>query len=157
MTPTPVENRMRHPWHPIFVHFPIACWIMGFAVEVVYHVLPELWLPAGIEPGALALLLLWAGNVTALAAVVAGLIDLAQLPDTEAVMSTVYKHMGWMISAWLLMLGAGVLHIIDSDSRQLIVWTRLAVEMAGIICLVLGGLQASRLVYHLNLGEDRAC
>lgn len=127
---------------------------MSFAVEILYRALPELWLPGGIEAGALAMLLLWTGNVTALAAVVAGLIDLAQLPDTDAVMSTVYRHMAWMISAWLLMLGAGVLHIVDSSSGQLMVRTRLAVEMTGIICLVLGGLQASRLVYHLHLGVD---
>lgn len=153
MTTTPVRNQLRHPWHPIIVHFPIACWIISFALEVLYSALPGLILPGGLVPGAVAMLLLWIGNLTALVAIVAGMIDLAQLPEKQAVMSTVYKHIGWMTSAWALMLGATLLRTSNGDWTEPASWLVLGLEMAGVTCLVLGGLQASRLVYHLHLGK----
>lgn len=146
-----VITRERHPWHPIFVHFPIALWVIAFFTEVIYRAFPDMVLPGDIAPGAFSMLLLWAGNITALAAIVAGMVDMAALP--ENVMPTVYRHMSWMLVAWVLMLTAGLLRILVQGWTTPPGWLSLLIEFSAIVCLTIGGLQASRLVYHLQLGE----
>lgn len=143
----------RHPWHPIFVHFPIACWIIAFATDALYRLLPELVLPGGVAPGAFAILLLWTGNVTALVAMVTGLVDMTRLPEDQNVMPTVYKHMAWMTSAFALMLGVGLLRTSGQAWTEPPGWPSLAMGLAAVICLIFGGLRASHLVYHLHLGK----
>lgn len=122
-------------------------------MEVLYRVLPDLVLPGEVAPGALAMLLLWTGNVTAVVAMVAGIVDMARLPEKQDVMSAVYRHMAWMTLAWGLMLGAGILRTIDQAWIQPAGWVGLAMEVTAVVCLIFGGLQASRLVYHLHMGE----
>lgn len=145
-------NKARHPWHPIFVHFPIALWVIAFFTEVLSRAFPQMMLPGDIAPGAFSMLLLWAGNIAALAAMVAGMVDMAALP--EKVMPTLYRHMSWMLMAWVLMLIAGLLRTLVQGWTTPPGWLSLSIEFSAIVCLTAGGLQASRLVYHLHLGEQ---
>lgn len=125
---------------------------MAFALEVLYRVFPGVVLPGDIAPGVFSMLLLWAGNVTALAAMVAGMVDMVAL--TDKVMPTVYKHMSWMLVAWVLMLVAALLRTLEQAWIAPSGWSGLLIEFAAVVCLIAGGLQASKLVYHLHLGKD---
>lgn len=147
------DPTLRHPWHPVFVHFPISCWVIAFAVEAVYVLVPTVPLPFGMAPGAFAITLLWLGNLTALATMTTGLVDMVKLPDKAALMATLYKHMAWMGLAWVLMLGAALLRFLDQGWKQPSGLAVLAAELAAVGCLMAGGFQASRLVYHMHLGK----
>ena len=93
--------------HPLFVHFPIAFYTTAVALDLA------LWagfLPAmpGIDGNALAHGLLWAGVITTLPTVAAGLLDYARLPNDVQVNRTLQRHILCMASAFVLFLVAAL-------------------------------------------------
>ena len=82
-----------------------------------------------------------------------GIIDMMKLPDEVEVIRTVYQHMAWMTSAWLLMLLAGSLRVMDQALAVPAHEGVLGLELVAVGCLMVGGFQASHLVYHLHLGK----
>jgi uncharacterized membrane protein len=134
----------RHPLHPALVHFPIACWSLAMATDVAGLWLGEVaWQWSG---GLLAV-----GCGMALVAMLAGLVELARVPEGPA-MRVAYWHMGAMLCAGMLF-GARLLSRLDGLHSLAPNTASLLLDTAGFICLGLGGWLGGRLVYEYGVGR----
>lgn len=142
-----VQVIMRHPIHPMLVHFPIACWSMATIADFAsLHYGKPAWHLAGT--------LMIIGIVMALPAMLAGLIELIQVPDDSAIMRDAYLHMGVMMLAFALyvaslMMRIDAMHLIEPGTAAIIV------SACGFIILSAGGWLGGRLVYGHGVGGRR--
>src|SRR5215472_11773345 len=89
-----------HPAHPMLVHFPVACWSLGTACDVItVSGFPRAWPEAALFLGI--------GLTMALPAALAGFIDFIRLPEKAVNVGTL--HMMLMGTAWCLYLAAMLL------------------------------------------------
>lgn len=136
---------MRHPLHPALVHFPIVCWTLAVVADGVGLWLGELawrW-----SAGLLAI-----GCAMGLLAMLAGMVELARVPEGAA-MRDAYWHMGAMLTAFSLFtarLLAGVEHMRPLEPDALC----FALDAGGFICLAVGGWLGGRLVYGHGVGRS---
>lgn len=135
---------MRHPLHPTLVHFPVACWSLAVCADfasLYFGRAAWQWTPA----------LLVVGCVTALAAMLAGLLEIVHLTEGAALRDT-HVHMIAMILALVLfgarlLLGPYGLEPIAPGALAL------ALDAGGFIALVVGGWFGGRLVYGHGVGR----
>lgn len=135
---------MRHPLHPALVHFPVACWSLATAADYA-----SLWFGEAAwrwSPG-----LLLVGCVMALVAMMAGLLELARVPEGPALRDT-WWHMGAMLTAFALFLARLLLRL---DKLQPLPPDALALVLdgAGFAALAVGGWFGGRLVYGHGVGR----
>jgi uncharacterized membrane protein len=135
---------MRHPLHPALVHFPIACWSLATLSDFA-----GLWF--GEHAWQWSAGLLAVGCLMALAAMTAGLMELARVPDGPALRDT-YWHMGIMLSAFALftsrlLIGQDHLRPLPPDTLML------ALDALGFAALAIGGWLGGRLVYGHGIGR----
>lgn len=88
-------NPFRHPLHPMLVHFPLACWILGVAGDVMGRL--AAWPSVGESSTLTAL-----GCVFALPAMATGLLEFVRLGDEPKLLRRAYWHMGLVSLAWVL-------------------------------------------------------
>lgn len=137
---------MRHPLHPALVHFPIACWSLAVATDF-----------AGIHFGAAAWRwsggLLAVGCAMALVAMVAGMVELARIPEGAA-LHDAWVHMGVMLLAFALFVTRLLLRL---DHLQLLApdTISLLLDAGGFLALAVGGWFGGRLVYGHGVGSGR--
>lgn len=137
---------MRHPLHPALVHFPIACWSLAAAADFVslfFGTTTWRW-----TDGLLAI-----GCVTALVAMVAGLVEVVRIADEVDAMRDVIIHAGAMIAALLLfairlMQGPYGLQPVAPNTLSFVL------DAAGFIALFIGGWCGGRLVYVHGVGRS---
>jgi uncharacterized membrane protein len=137
---------MRHPLHPALVHFPVACWSLAVAADFAGIWLGEAaW---GWSGGLLAI-----GCIMALAAMMAGLLELSRVPEGAA-MRDAWVHMGAMLLAFALFATRLLLRL---DHLQPLApdTLALALDAGGFLALAIGGWFGSRLVYGHGVGSDR--
>jgi uncharacterized membrane protein len=135
---------MRHPAHPALVHFPVACWSLATVADFA-----GLWLgePAWRWSGGL----LAVGCVMAVLAMLAGLWELAQVPDGPALRDT-YLHMGIMLTAFALFT-TRLLTRLDHLQPLAPDTLSLVLDALGFIALGVGGWLGGRLVYGHGIGR----
>jgi uncharacterized membrane protein len=94
------------------------------------------------------------GLAAACAAAVAGLIDYAAIPENDPALSTGVWHMACMGSS-LVVYGASLVvrRGPAAPDGRLLIWV-LALEVAGLILLSLGGWFGGHLVFHHGVGRD---
>ncbi len=134
--------------HPLFVHFPIAFYMTGVALDL------GMWagvLPAipGIDGNALAHALLWAGVVATLPAVAAGLIDYARLPHSIQGNGILQRHILYMGSAFVVFLVAAIWRAKAGPFDAAPGVAVILLEIAGAAGLIIGGHFAGRVVFEL--------
>lgn len=138
---------MRHPIHPMLVHFPVACWSLATIADFasLYYGKPA-WHLAGT--------LMVIGLVMALPAMLAGLIELIHVPDESKAMRDVYLHMGVMMLAFALYVASLLMRI---DNMHLIAPSTgtIIVSACGFLTLSVGGWLGGRLVYGHGIGGSR--
>jgi uncharacterized membrane protein len=134
--------------HPLFVHFPIAFYMTAVALDLV---LMAGRLPAipGIDGDALAHGLLWAGVVTTLPTVAAGLLDYARLPRALQDDGRLQRHILSMGSAFLLFLVAAIWRAKTGAFGDPAAVPVVLLELAGAVGLVIGGHLAARVVFEV--------
>lgn len=135
---------MRHPLHPALVHFPIACWSLATLADFT-----SLWL--GESAWRWSTGLLAAGCIIALAAMVAGLIELPRVPEGPALRDT-YLHMGLMLAAFALFTARLLLGLDHLQPLAPGAWGML-LDAAGFATLAVGGWIGGRLVYGHGIGR----
>jgi uncharacterized membrane protein len=135
----------RHPLHPALVHFPIACWTLAVAADVA-----SLWLGESAWRWSGGLLAV--GCAIALAAVLAGLMELSRVAEGAA-MRDAYLHMTAMLLAFMLFSGRLLLRL---DQLQPLApnAVSLLLDLGGFAALALGGWLGGRLVYHHGVGVN---
>lgn len=135
---------MRHPLHPALVHFPVACWSLAVGADV-----------ASLRFGAAAWQwsagLLTIGCAVALAAMLAGMLELARVPEGAALRDA-WWHMGLMLGAFSLFAARLLLRL---DHLQPLAPDALAfgLDVAGFAALAVGGWFGGRLVYGHGVGR----
>jgi uncharacterized membrane protein len=135
---------MRHPLHPALVHFPVACWSLAVLADFA-----SLWLGEAAWQWSAGLLA--AGCAIALAAMLAGLLELPRVPEGPAMRDT-YLHMSVMLVAFglfltRLLLGLDHLQALAPDAISLLL------DAAGFVALAVGGWLGGRLVYGHGIGR----
>lgn len=137
---------MRHPLHPAFVHFPIACWSLAVAADFAGLWLGETaWRWSG---GLLAV-----GCATAVVAMLAGMAELSRVPE-GAPMIDAWAHMGAMLTAFTHFAARLILRL---DHLQPLAPDRISLmlDAGGFIAEAIGGWSGGRLVYGHGVGRDR--
>ncbi|HEX7061806.1 MAG TPA: DUF2231 domain-containing protein [Woeseiaceae bacterium] len=132
--------------HPPFLHFPIAFWVTGTALDVAQTTL-GLSLP-GIEGFALPHWLLWGGVIAALPTVAAGLADFASLPRAVQDSRALKRHMLCMSTAFTLFLVAAVWRVKAGAFAAPPPLMLLSLEILGVVALLVGGHAGGRVVFE---------
>lgn len=135
---------MRHPLHPAIVHFPIACWSLAVAADFA-----SLWL--GERAWQWSGGLFAVGCAMALVAAMAGLFELARVPEGEALRDT-YWHMGLMICA-LTLFATRLLLRLDHLQPLAPNIISLLLDAIGFTALAFGGWLGGKLVYGHGIGQ----
>ena len=135
---------MRHPLHPALVHFPVACWSLAAGTDFA-----SLWL--GEPAWRWSAGLLSVGCVIAVLAMLAGMIELARVPDGPALHDT-YLHMGIMLTAFVLFTARLLLRLdhlepLAPDTLSLVL------DGLGFVALAAGGWVGGKLVYGHGIGR----
>lgn len=138
---------MRHPLHPALVHFPVACWSLAVVVDVA-----SLWF--GESAWRWSGGLLTVGCTLALAAMLAGMMELPRVP-AGAAMRDAWWHMGAMLTAFMLfsarlLLRLEHLQVLPPDAGALLL------DAGGFLSLAVGGWFGGRLVYGHGVGGSRS-
>jgi uncharacterized membrane protein len=137
------------PLHPMFVHFPIALYLLGVLLTLGY-----LWRrnPDYERFAYWAFLLAW---VAVAVAALAGLVDLGSLAPDDPRRAVINNHITSGVA--LLIINGLVLYFrfrwpdVLAGSRR---WVYLALVVAGIVAVVLTGWLGGKLVYTLKVGIE---
>jgi uncharacterized membrane protein len=135
------------PFHPRFVHFPIALSLVG-VVAIAFGILRsrERWL----SYGRISLLLGWLG---VLSAVVTGLMDQSRAPQTTEVISVINQHITAGIGL-LIVFGLALYWPLRNKKlfAARIPWPYLGLLLAGMVLVFLEGFLGGKLVYQFGVG-----
>lgn len=136
-----------HPWHPAFVHFPLACWVLATMIDVAGELVSIPHIP-GAHWTSVSHLLLWGGLILAVPTMIIGFFDYARLPSAVQESTELPKHIAFMIAAWTLFLTAAVWRFkaapfVSPPSRGVTV-----LELMGFVSLIVGGRLASIVVFN---------
>ena len=135
---------MRHPLHPALVHFPVACWSLAVAADFAsLHFGAAAWSWSG---GLLAV-----GCAMAVVAMLAGLLELARVPEGVA-MRDAYLHMSAMLVA-LLLFATSLLLRLDHLKPLAPNVASLLLDTGGFLALAAGGWLGGKLVYGYGVGR----
>ena len=138
------------PFHPRFVHFPIALSLVGVvfvAVSLVRREASERWFWAGR-------LLVFLGWIGALVAGVTGMIDQSRTPDLPVVRDTINMHITVGI-ALIIVLGLALYwplkdkKLLSEGAHR---WGYLALLLLGVGLVLLESWLGGQLVYKLGVG-----
>lgn len=134
---------MKHPAHPLFVHFPIAFWVSASLCDLGGYVYPPVWL---FGSGCLL-----AGCLSAPLAIGSGLMQLAVLKPAAQVQKLINLHIVVVSTSYGLYLGSLALRM---EQGQLHPPEIFAVVLSFIALLFLGvaGWLGGKLVYEHGLG-----
>lgn len=135
---------MRHPLHPVLVHFPIACWSLATAADLASLIWGEpAWRLAGV--------LLVAGIGFSIPAMLAGFLELMKVPADSPAIKDVNRHMIVVMSALAVYMASLFLRL---QGTRLIEPGLLAIGLSvtGFLLLCVAGWLGGRLVYGHRLG-----
>lgn len=135
---------MSHPLHPALVHFPIACWSLATAADAA----SLFW---GEPAWRLAGWLLVIGTVTALAAMLAGFVELLKIATDSPAMRTAHRHLLSAVTA-LSCYAASLFLRLDGTALQPPGTMEFALDAAGFTALCVTGWLGGTLVYRHGVG-----
>lgn len=84
---------MRHPIHPMLVHFPVATLFLATLGDIASLFMDE-------QVSRVAGVLLVIGTITTLLAMVAGLMELGKIDQQSPAMKVANQHMMLMMASW---------------------------------------------------------
>ncbi|HEU4592439.1 MAG TPA: DUF2231 domain-containing protein [Steroidobacteraceae bacterium] len=133
-----------HPLHPMLVHFPVALWTAGVALDVGGLATGSEWVWP-VSFGSYA-----AGIVSAVLAMLAGFLDLVTIAQGNPARDTAVFHMLAMSTAWLLFLVSLALRGFSLEAAPS-AWA-IAIAVAGFLVMVFGAWLGGQLVYRFGVG-----
>ena len=138
---------MRHPIHPMLVHFPIACWSLATLADLVSLLYGE---PYGWLAGVLML----AGLLLAMPAMLAGLMDMTKIEAHSRAIDIVNQHMIVVIMSWSLY-ALSLFARTEGTTINTPDFIAIALSLLGFIFLGAAGWLGGKMVYELGIGVDQ--
>lgn len=136
---------MRHPVHPMLVHFPIATWFISTLCDIA-----SLFTTNELV-SRMAGVLLIIGTISALFAMVAGLMELAKIDQQSPAMKIANQHMLLMMASWSLYTVSLFLRL-DGTRLGQPGLAAVALSVLGLIVLCIAGWLGGKLVYEYGVG-----
>ena len=135
---------MKHPIHPILVHFPIAAWIISTLGDITSLFTNE-------QVSWVAGVLLVIGTITALFAMVTGLIELSKIDSQNHAMKIANQHMMYIMISCSCYAVSLFLRLDGTQLSQPGVFA-IIMSVAGLIFLCIAGWLGGKLVYEHGIG-----
>jgi uncharacterized membrane protein len=135
---------MKHPIHPILVHFPVAAWFISTIGDVAGLFTNE-------QVSWVAGVLLVIGTITALFAMVTGLIELGRIDQQSPAIKIANQHMMLMMIAWSCYAVSLFLRLEGTNLGQPGV-IAIVMSVIGFIFLCVAGWLGGKLVYEHGVG-----
>lgn len=137
---------MKHPMHPILVHFPIAAWFISTIGDIA-----GLFTNEQVSWGAGVLLVI--GTITALFAMISGLIEFSKIDPQNPAMKIANQHMMFVMISWSFYAVSLFLRL---DGTNLGQPGAIAIIMSlmGLISLCIAGWLGGKLVYEYGIGTQ---
>lgn len=139
---------MKHPIHPLLVHFPIACWVLASLAD--FGGLG--WRPEWLWPTAAGLIAVGCGF--GLLAAGAGFLELIKLGPEHPAQRTAMAHMTLALMTWCLYAGALVLRV-RGGALVPPGTAALALDALGLASVLVTGWLGGQLVYRHGVGVMR--
>ena len=135
---------MRHPIHPILVHFPVATWFLSTLGDIASPF-------TNGQVSWMAGVLLVIGTITALLAMVAGMLELGKIDQQSPAMKIANQHMMLMMTSWSFYAVSLFLRL-DGTHLGQPGMAAIALSVAGLIVLCIAGWLGGKLVYEYGVG-----
>lgn len=135
---------MKHPIHPILVHFPIATWFISTLGDIASLFTNE-------QIGWVAGVLLVIGTITALLAMVTGLIELGKIDQQSPAMKIANQHMILMMVSWSFYAVSLFLRLNGTNLGQPGA-IAIIMSVTGFVFLCIAGWLGGKLVYNHGIG-----
>jgi nitrite reductase/ring-hydroxylating ferredoxin subunit/uncharacterized membrane protein len=140
---------LRHPLHPILVHFPIALFALSFLLDVASFIWPDF---NGLVAGAFYSIAL--GVVTALLAAIPGFVDYTDIRDDHPGKKYATAHMILNLMAvgiYAINLGFRYSAIHEATTA----WIPFFASVAGIVLLSVSGYLGGAMIYDEGISVGR--
>lgn len=140
------SGTVRRSWHPMFVHMPLAMWILAPATDLAYLFSGQsFWWRSGFW-------LICASLVSAIPAAITGFAEAVRVHNTHPAMRTLNRHMLLMMAAFTLHGIALVFRYADEpDTSSLILVCSLS--FSGALLTIIGGHLGGTLVFNFGMGR----
>ncbi|MFZ1712910.1 MAG: DUF2231 domain-containing protein [Nitrosomonas sp.] len=140
---------MKHPVHPMLVHFPLATWFLATIADIASFIFTN------EQTGWVAGVLLVTGTGTALPAMMTGLLELGKIDQQSPVMKVVNQHMILIMISWSFYAISLFLRL-DGTQIESPGLAAIAFSILGFFLLCSAGWKGGKLVYEHGVGV-RAC
>src|SRR5436189_5626162 len=140
---------LRHPLHPMLVHFPIGLFLLSLLLDLASLVFPSV--PNLVRDSFYAMLL---GVITALIAAVPGFVDYTDIRSDHPAKRTATTHLTLnliVVALYGINLGVRSSSLIDPK----ISFGRLILSLIGVALLSVSGYLGGRLVYDAGISVGR--
>lgn len=138
---------MKHPVHPMLVHFPIATWFLATIADIVSLFTNE-------QIGWIGGVLLVVGTITALLAMTTGLIELGKIDQHSPAIKIANQHMILIMISWSFYAVSLFLRLNGTQLEQPGLLA-ISFSIAGFIFLCSAGWMGGKLVYEYGVGIHR--
>lgn len=137
---------MKHPLHPLIVHFPIACWslsTLGDLVGIFYSHNQTQTIGH----------LLFIGCISAIIAMAAGLYEVVKIKDSEQISTTIDHHMYAAMLTWTFYALSLYLRWDEDLFTNPTTWA-IVTSVLGFVSLIVAGWYGATLVYKHGIGVN---
>ncbi|MDC8445223.1 MAG: DUF2231 domain-containing protein [Nitrosomonas sp.] len=135
---------MKHPIHPMLVHFPLATWFLATMADIASLFTNE-------QTGWVAGVLLVVGTITALPAMMTGLLELGKIDQQSPAMRVANQHMILIMTSWSFYAVSLFLRLNGTQLEQPEL-AAIAFSILGFISLCSAGWLGGKLVYEYGVG-----
>ncbi len=138
---------MKHPIHPMLVHFPIATWLLATIADVASLFTNE-------QVGWVAGVLLVTGTITALFAMMTGLLELGKIDAQSPAAKIANQHMILIMTSWSFYAVSLFMRLNGTQLEQpgLIA---IVLSVIGFTFLCSAGWMGGKLVYEYGVGVHK--
>jgi uncharacterized membrane protein/nitrite reductase/ring-hydroxylating ferredoxin subunit len=140
---------LRHPLHPMLVHFPIGLFLLSLLLDLASLAFP--WVPNLVRDSFYAMLL---GVITALIAAVPGVVDYTDIRSDHPAKRTATTHLTFnliVVALYGINLGVRSSLLVDPQIHSV----PLILSFIGIALLSVSGYLGGRLVYDAGISVGR--
>ena len=135
---------MKHPMHPILVHFPIATWFLATIADIASLFTNE-------QVGWVAGVLLVIGTITALLAMMTGLLELGKIDQQSPAIKIANQHMILIMISWSFYAVSLFMRLNGTQIEQPGP-IAISLSIIGLIFLCSAGWMGGKLVYEYGIG-----